>query len=675
MTHKYAPEKLRVRWQEEYRDQVQEQQEFMQELHKTRRKEEQRILQEIKKLGGPKWFQALSGGQTTALDTLEMAIHQDLLEGRPTRTADVMKKLALYPQPNHVDLSNCVYAGREDPKKMLAHLFLITYGHEFESKRLEYPLNAKLMLSAILYLGGKNLIELLQKMFAPPKETPPVVEKKARRPPKQKSASPYMEKLTAHVYEPKKKDPYKPPPLPNLDFLDDLIEDEPPTKLYQPPTAPTLKTTPRPKKKLAESYCDQLAGIKRIEPHSSVVASQETVVSQPKKVKKRSKFQLSDVNKSYGTDTHTTWRKRSPVRKPTAPTSEIQNVHFAITGVFTLNGKSHYVLGGVCVTPPEGVMIHGGFVCVDGVMVNLHCGFRAQPPPQKTHKCDCVERWQDVALDYVKRTKCRCGHFYDYGNDGTFPPSELPYFEAPTKHLPHRFNYDTIFDLDEKHLHVRKEFKRFWETDSLVHIGDAAAKTDKKKKKIRRSSKSCLGTDPTPSDYLICALKHLRKENIAAKLPDVHLVPELKEWMRHRIHGPLTRKQKERMLKKKSATFWQTLLRLSKKGYGHVYPPKEPAFTGQSDWNHKQAMIEKFRKYTFQYRLELYRSYANVTNMMWPTMFQAEFPDKSFRQIYYSYLFARLEDFHLIHPYSTRETMERTEILRSKRYRCPLSIE
>nr|XP_026484795.1 uncharacterized protein LOC113392524 [Vanessa tameamea] len=665
-----------------YSRHTRERQVFMQELNEIRRRKEKNVLKTVKKLIGPTWLHALSVPQRNALNSLEFSIYQDILEGRPVRTASIMRQLGLYPRPNNVDLMNCVHFGRDDPKKMLAQLFLITYGHPIEGKRSLYDLNSRLILSAILYLGLDNLLELLRKRFRATdvKESPEKKPKSKNLTPLQ---SPYLQDMIAVLYLPPKRKPFKPLPLPDIDDLNEANEPyeeeptipKPPPPLSPPP--PLLSPPPPPKKKVHRSFCDKLAGFVKIEPYSSfTTVAVKTFTQRSQGHKLRGSKMCVEVKKSYGISMSRP-TKSLKRRKLTAPDTGIPNAQYQIHGVYKIHGKTVFVLGNVSILPSDGDLINGGYRYIGGEYINIHCGFRAKPPPPKPEPCDCVKKWQNTVLKYVKENKCVCGHHYDYGNEGTFGPEELPYFQKATKFSPYQFNYQTIYNLDQKHLYIEKEFKRIWDTDSALHIDDGVVveKKDKKKKKVKKSSATCLGEAPKPEDYLKCALRQMRRINIAAKLPDIHLVPELKEWMRMRIYGPFTRYAKKEMLRK-SIAFWQTFLTLAQKSFGHVSPKKDPMYAGHTNWIHKQELNDKFRKSTFQYKLELYRSYARINNLLWRTMCQAEFPDKKFREIYFSYLYGRIEDLHLMHPYSTKETMERKFAMAKKRYVCsPHGVE
>ncbi|XP_059047485.1 uncharacterized protein LOC131842928 [Achroia grisella] len=650
-----------------YARNMRERQVFMEELKEHRKKKQKHILKMISDSIGPKWYHAFSVPQTVALDSLQLSIYQDLLEGRPVRTARVMRELGLYPRPNMTDLMNCVYLGREDPKEMLAQLFLMTYGHTIDGKKSSYCLNARLMLSGILYLGLDKLLALLRERFRPdiPKKKPKPKPKPKNEPPLK---SPYLQKMVAVLYKPPVYERPRPPPLPNLNDLNDPYEEEP----MIPRSTPALPPPPPPKKRLARSYCDKIAGVMPIEPYSSVTAlSMKTFRHISNRRIRGSKLCLNQVKKTYGINMENR-KKNNRRRKPVAPSTGMWNSQYVINGVYNIHGKTVYVVSAVSILPPVGNLIHGGYTYFNGNYINIHCGFAAQPPPPKPGPCDCIKKWQDTVFQYIRMTKCYCGHRYDYGNEGTFLPEDPPFFQKPTRNAPFEFKYQTIFNIDEKRIHIEKELKRVWDTDSVLHVDDGTVKDkkEKKKKRTRKSSTTCLGQNPKPEDYLKCALRLMRRVNIAARLPDVHIVPELKEWMRRRIYGPYSSTEKSTMLRK-SSIYWQIFQTLAAKGFGHVGPVKDPTYAGHTTWVHKQDLNEKFQKFTHEYKLQLFRSQAKVNNLIWPTMYQAAFPDKKFREIYFSYLVRRKEDMYIMHPYSSKESVERKLIIAKRRYCCP----
>ncbi|XP_014369409.2 uncharacterized protein LOC106719560 [Papilio machaon] len=652
-----------------YRRKTRERKIFMDELKEVRKRRDKHFMKRIIASIGPNWYYELSEPQRRNLDTLEFCIYQDVLAGRPVKTKSVIRQLGLHPRPTTDDIMHCVIAGRKDPKQMLSNLFGLMFGHTIDGKRAVYDMNGKLLLSSILYLGMPHLIKSLQIMFY--NEPQEIKEIKPEPKPKPILKSPYLQEMVACQYKPPKRKPQRPPPLPHLDTLNEPFEVEP--VIRKPPPLPP--PPPPPKKRLPRSYCDRIAGIVSLEPRWSIDNLSMKPLARSFQRRKTSKISiLEDKKKLYGISATPTKKVRR--RKPVAPSTGLKNSQYLIKGVSIVHGRYFYLLGNVSILPPDGEMIHGGYAHVKGENININCGYRAHPPPPAPDPCDCLELWNNSVFEYIKNTKCHCGHYYDFGNDGAFLPDELPFFEKPTQNTPFRFNYQTIYDLDEKQLFVEKQFKKLWDTDSVLgppgdHDKD---KRDKKKLKVRRLSASTINENLKPEDYLKSALRKLRRDNIAARLPDVHLVPLLKEWMRHRIYGPYSAREKARLLSR-SCNDWQKFWALSFKDYMHVFPPKDPNYAGHTNWLHKHSLNQHFRKYTRKYKIDVFKAFATFNNMLWTTMCQAQFPGKNFREIYFSYLYDKVEDLLLMHPYSVGETAERKKIMENKRYSCYQPIE
>ncbi|XP_049888041.1 uncharacterized protein LOC126382271 [Pectinophora gossypiella] len=642
---------------------------FMEELKEIRAQTYKRVYKEIKKNVGPKWYQALSVKQRSALDTLNGCLYKDLLEGRPVRTAKVLNALGIYPRPNRLELLNCMYIGRNDSKDFLAELFLFMYNHYCSARLPSYDLNARLLLTSIFYLGLDNLLALLEETFKPDPPPPPPPKPKPK--PKPILASPYLQEFVIPIWEPTRPKRKPPQPLPvNLDHLNEPYEEDPPVPRPPPPPPPP----PPPKKRLPEAYCAALAGYTKLEPYRTQKPTEIRRIGPPGKKVRASKLCLVETKKkTYGLGALIKARKKRR-RKPKAPSTGLPNAQYIINGVYTYNGKAHFVLGSVSIIPPNGDLIHGGYYLMGDEYVRIHLGIRAFPVPPPPPPCDCLKKWSPSIIRYLEQTKCHCGHYYDFGNEGTYPIEEPQFFDKPTGKLPSQFNYNTIYELDPRMTHVERELKRHWETDSVLHSDDDTdpnqqKKKAKKKKVVKKSSTTCLGDKPTIEDYLRCALRGMRRINIASKLPDVHLTPELKEWMRSRIYGPHTRQEKKRLLRK-STTWWAYLKSFQKMGLGKTIAPYDPLYSMVSTWRHKQSLNDQFRKYIMRYRFQMLKTHAYFNNLFWGTMFQAKFPDKHFRDIFFSYLVSRVSDVHIIHPYSTVETAERCELMRKRALIC-----
>lgn len=642
---------------------------FMEELKHRRDQQGKSMFRNIRKKIGPRWYQALSNDQRISLDTLKRGMYQDMLEARPVRSEKIMKVLGLYPSPSRIDLLSAMYYGKNDPKEMLAQLFQMLYGFHFSSKRDSYTLNQRLILSAIFYLGLDNLIMLLRERYKAPPTTPTPPVKKMKPPPIPES--PYLQPLKAVVrWSPKTFKPRSVRPLPlDLGDLNEPYEEEPIVPKPPPPPPPP----PPPKKRLPQSYCDKLAGYRKIEAYreQSAFSSQnltKDLGSRSRRIR-ASKLMFSEGKKTYGIGLHVASHKERR-KKPKLPRTTQDNAQFNIKGVYVVNGRPRYVLEAIVIIAPDGEFIHGGLAIVNGVYLTIHKGYTAYPPPPPPPPCDCLEKWTEPAFKHVKMTKCYCGHYYDYGNEGEFDISEPQFFVRPTvTGAPMRFDYNLIYETDPKALTIEREVKKVWDTDSVLWVDDGITPNpkEKRRKKIKKSSKTCLGEKPTISSYLKCALRYMRHVNNAARLPDVHLTQELQEWMRRRIYGPYTPEQKKRLLLK-TLYQWAFLKSFPE----HVTLKKNPELAGETTWKFKHELRNKFKKCTMEYKIKMYRAHAYVNNLLWATMCQSQFPDKHFREIFFSYLTSCAGDLQIIHPYNAMETEERRNELIKRRYACPV---
>lgn len=652
-----------------YARRMRERQIFMDSLKEYRTQTERSRFKRVKDLVGPSWYQVLSVSQFKALQALKDSMYKDLIEGRPVRVSKAIRELGIYPPPRNLNLMNCIYLGKNDPMEMLAHLFYDIYNHPITSKRFSYPLNSRIILSAILYLGLENIFYLLSEMFHnEPDDSPPCCKTRIRN--EQSITSPYLQKMVATLNTRPKMKRITPLPLPPLDFLLNQEDDVPPPIICPPPPPPPPVV---PKKRLPRSLCDKLAGVYRFQ----MPASNTTIKSVTKTHSDRRKsLYVAETFKKNGLNMERKKKKRKILKPPSAI---LPNIKYVISGVAIVNNRPVYIIGGVTIIPPDGQIIHGGYAEVKGRMVIVHNGIRGLPPPPEPDPCNCVNKWQNAIFNYIKSSKCYCGHYYDFHHEGKFSPDDVPYFRKPTGREPLQFDYNSIYETDPKNLHINKVFKRLWETESIIKGDNIPVLKDKdiKNKRKRKASNTTpsISENINPTQYLKLALKLLRRQNIAASLPDVHLAPELIEWMRQRLHGTITIKEKAKC-RYKSNVYWQMFVTRGNHGFGHVPVRKELEFTGHSNWLHKLSLNDHFTKFRDDFKLQWFRSQARLNNLLWPTMFQTVMPDKHFRDIYFSYLHARVEDVHLLHPYCPREALERHLILAKKRYSCaPAGVE
>ncbi|CAG9110230.1 unnamed protein product [Plutella xylostella] len=804
---------------------VNENQAFMEDLKKYRNKKQEKFFGDLSSVMGPKWYQILSPEQIKSLDTLTSTIHDDILEGRPTRTAKVLKGLGIMDLPNASIIYNCVERGQEDPKKMFAHLFRLRYNHNFDLKRRDYDYNAKLMLSALYHLGRENLVEQLKQRFAAPKPEPePEATRtsesekpkpKKTKPKEVKDSNPYAQPVKkAEVYVPPVAKRPPPPPLPDLDVLDEPYEDEP----LAPPTPPPPPPPPPPKKRLASSICDKVASIQQLILQAATTETSNIEI-QPNENDKREKSRMSSfikANKSeekpekkkYGMNFKENFVKKKVDKKPKMPETNMWNHQHHIVGVHHIEGKPFYVLGNIHVLPPLGPYLHLGITMVKGEAININGGVVAYPADPTPEPCDCMDQYYDSTIKYLNESKCKCGHYYDFYHEGPFPDYEPIYFHKPTPYQRGRFDYENIFEFNETKIIIKQEFEDFWETDSVVGEGKPKKKRTMRPKAIEQTKqqdvtthqlispssgskinqveqnkshiqntsepqkiynnqgkpskyqppidakpqetnkllqpepskpqqqekrksiedetnfkqqatvksnpqnvnktsnekkqtpsrgakpkriasahnvkkevttegtagkpKTCLGDNPQVPDYLKCSLRLMRRDNLAARLPDLHLAPELHEWMRHRLHGPLTPEQKEK-LAKKTQKFAEMYTRAPKQTA--QINLDDPLFSTPTTWADAGNLKKKFENIKKDFKMQVFLQQTEIVNTFWASMNQTQTPNERFRQIFFAYLQGSPDNVHLFRPYNPSESEERYLRMNKRRYRCPLRLD
>ncbi|KAI5642355.1 hypothetical protein NE865_05717 [Phthorimaea operculella] len=659
-----------------------ERQLFMEELKTVRKERQKRVLKNIKKSVGPTWYQVLSTRQRAALDKLEFNIKHDLISARPYGTMSILSVLNISPLPHVVDVFESIDKSQGNPMAFFAILFYTLYDHEISAKRYYYDLNQRVILSSIFYLSLPELKRLLAMKFAWNGEKSSTLSSSHKKQ-KARPESPYLWKTKAPMWLPEEPQRKKPDPLPDLGWLNAPFQQEPSIPRPPPPPPP-----PPPKKKTLDiDYCMQLAGYYPVPPRPKEEESTQTPPEVSSRRRRPTKMILKVEKKIYGIDRSLCPTFRKTKRKPRFPESPLVNEHNLIMGIFFYRGIPRPIIGNMVRTPLKGHIIHGGHVEFQGAYVMLHLGIKDELPRKFPPPCTCMHRLEGAILEYVKKQKCKCGHRYDFKNEGDFTAEddEEPYFLRPSSRNPYQFRMENIFQRDREIAALQKEIHTIWDEDSLLGIAPmsidshdvvALAREDLKRRKKESKYKrlrdpDCLGSHPKVEDYLRCSVRQFRLINIAARLPDIHKTRELKEWMRMRLYGPLSDKDK-RKLNKRSTTDWAYLKYFENEGLG-VARIKLPDYLKKNimtNWQEKDKLIEKFKKFTHKFRVKIYKKNYSVGNLYWATMCQPEFPDKHFRDIYFSYMISQVNDVNLSHPYSIVESMNRKLRIQERRIVC-----
>ncbi|KAJ2943932.1 hypothetical protein O0L34_g8253 [Tuta absoluta] len=653
---------------------------FMDELKIIRKDTENKVLKNIKKSVGPSWYQVLSTRQRAALDRLEFNMKHDIISGRADGVMVILNVLNICPIPHVIDVFSSMDASKGNPMEFFAILFYTLYDHEISVKRYHYDLNQRIILSSIFYLGLPDLKRLLQSKFAwnGEKSSPPPPDKKR----KQRHKSPYLWPMKAPMWFPAPPQKKKPDPLPDLGWLNAPMQQEPsiPRPTPSPPPPPPRKDT------LDIDYCMQLAGYYPI--LGPPPKEKPIEITQPISRRRRpTKMIFKAEKKVYGLDRSICPSFKLRAKKPRYPIPTLENEQYNILGMSVVKRRAIAIVGGMIKIPIKGFIIHGGYVMFKGEFIVLNLGIKGEIPNNYLPPCTCVEALERPVFRYLNKHKCTCHHRFDFKNEGDFSreDDEEPYFQRPSSRNPHLFRTDNIYQTDQALGALYKTIHSIWDEDSLLNIPlnsidsyDVVALAREELKRIKKENKyrkhrlpDCLGTNPKVEDYLRCSIRQFRLINIAARLPNVHMTRELKEWMRMRIFGPLTAKEKKK-LNNKSTAYWAYLKYFEKEGLG-VARLKLPDYLKKNiptDYNQNKKLYERFKRFTHHFRVKIYKKHSAAGNLFWATMCHPEFPDKHFRDIYFSYMINQVNDVLLNHPHSIVETMEKVLRKQQKRTVC-----
>lgn len=137
--------------------------------------------------------------------------------------------------------------------------------------------------------------------------------------------------------------------------------------------------------------------------------------------------------------------------------------------------------------PTGYVPINGGAVAFgNDVLLHIH-GYWKFPKDVKEaceDNCDCMDKWyvfispfniidsgfsnfsycgysvsflRDTVLEYLYKSKCKCGHLYDFHNENTLTEK---YFYQPTKHGPYWLDYAKIYQMDPTEDFIKDTFQQ-----------------------------------------------------------------------------------------------------------------------------------------------------------------------------------------------------------------------
>ncbi|XP_075978142.1 short spindle 5 isoform X2 [Anticarsia gemmatalis] len=551
------------------------------------KRKEKRLLREV----GPRWYVELSRVQRNVLADLKAVIHQDLLEDLPHRIRKSLSDLGLTLKINKNILMKTMAESVEDPGVFIWNLYKAIYNKSPTELRKRYDMNAMIMMSSLVFIDLEECVERLEKLTHYKK--PPTVPKEKK---KKKYFQPnvrygeYLQKMYVPLITsatPKRRK--EPLPLGNKfrlrseESYEDLIKDE-------------SFLEKRKLRNKQEKEKERVCTYKFWEPPSTLRNTDPkmcAVVNKLKMLKQKAKPKFKGPYK---------------------------NVQYLVGGVSFSSGAPCYILSSISVLPTGYIAINGGACMVDGTAVTTIEGFWKFPMPDKKKcdiECDCLTKWEKPVMDFIKESKCRCGHLYDLENKGKLKEK---YFYEPTKHAPFWIDTAKIYQLDPMEDFIRDTFN-----EAMKSVPATAFLAD---------------LSDTPL--------------LIPHLPQAKLLNNLQEWVRNRVQGPITPKQHKRLLLQ-SQRRWLDLKHVDHRARAFLIP-----FTLKQlehfKWSHRHMVQNLFLILLEDFVSRNRIKQVEQTRMWWPTTMYDAYPGEAFLDIFFTYLPSRMKDTYFVNPYSSALT-------------------
>ncbi|XP_013145112.1 PREDICTED: uncharacterized protein LOC106108484 [Papilio polytes] len=583
---------------------------FLRDLKRYQRKEALRKLKRLQREAGPGWFFELSRLQKNVLNDLKSNIHQDLIEDIPIRTRKSLSDLGLTLKIPRSMLMKAMTESIEDPGIFIWNLYTAYYKMPPSKLRGEYDINSMILMSSLVFIDLAECIERLEKLT----ESKVVAKKvKAKKPPRNfKPNVRYGDYLQKNYVPPYRKHPVKeetkPPPLGNKVKLrsqssyEKLCEDQ---KFLE-------KRKERNKKERPEL---RTCTYKFWEPPCTLRNSDPKLLSYLKKlrmlkIKARPKFH-----------------------------SPYDNVQYNVGGVVFSGGRPHFILNNISLLPTGYVPINGGAVAFgNDVLLHIH-GYWKFPKDVKEaceDNCDCMDKW-DTVLEYLYKSKCKCGHLYDFHNENALTEK---YFYQPTKHGPYWLDYAKIYQMDPTEDFIKDTFQQA--------IMSSQSSGEPKEPTILPSGLS-------EKELLAAFLAELSDTPlIIPHLPKANLLNNLQEWVRRRVKGDMSPALQKRLMLK-SQRRWLDLKHIDFRARAYRIPFTLEQLDHMS-WAHRLLIQKLFKILLNDFVTRNRIKQLEQTRLWWSTTKSDAYPSESFIDVFFTYMPGRMKDTFLINPYSVENT-------------------
>ncbi|XP_059052843.1 uncharacterized protein LOC131847312 isoform X2 [Achroia grisella] len=297
--------------------------------------------------------------------------------------------------------------------------------------------------------------------------------------------------------------------------------------------------------------------------------------------------------------------------------SPFKNVQYQVGGVSFAGGKPRYLLSNVALLPTGYIPINGGTVPIGGEYITSLNGFWKFPKEVKEEcdeTCDCLTKWEEPVMQYLKGSKCKCGHLYDLYHEGKIKEK---YFHQATRHGPFWIDKAKVYQMDPM--------------DDFIK--------DTVKEVLMSAEPTALLADLSDTPLLI------------PHLPQANLLNNLQEWVRNRVKGKIGPKEHKRLILQ-SQRRWLDLKHMDFRARAYRIP-----FTMKQlehmNWSHRQLVQNLFDILLNDFVTRNKIKQVEQTRLWWSTTKYDAYPSKPFLDIYFTYMPGRMKDTFLINPYSS----------------------
>ncbi|XP_060803192.1 uncharacterized protein LOC106140936 [Amyelois transitella] len=596
-----------------YNEKVGEWLKYLKDLKYHYHCEEKRKLRRLNYEAGPPWYMELSNAQRQVLAGLKASIHQDLLEDLPSRTRKSLSDLGITLKISKNMLMKAMLESVEDAGIFIWNLYTALYKSPPSEARTTYSMNAMIMLSSLVCIDLEECISRLEKLVKLKKRPPPPPPK-----PQKKSYTPncrygqYLQQMYVPFYCKHPSGNEEPPPPPELDYKFRLRSEESYTALCKDLSFMAKRKERNKKEQQSERVCNY----KFWEPPSTLRNTDPKMAAYVNKLK----MLKLKAKQKY----------KTPYR----------NVQFHVAGVSFTGGRPNYLLANVAILPTGYIPINAGVVAVGAEFVTTIAGFWKFPRDMKRKcdaKCTCLAKWEKPVMDYIQESKCKCGHLYDFHQEGK---AAEKYFYPAGKHGPFWIDKAKVFQMDPMEDFVK-------ETVRLA---------------VKSAEPTPVNSQPTISvsglkvkELLAAFLADLSDTPlIIPHLPRAYLLNNLQEWVRKRINGNLTAVDHKQM-KLISLRRWLDLKHVDFRARAGRIP-----FTAKHlermNWAYRKQVQELFVFLLNDFSTRNRLKQVHQTRLWWPTMKYDAYPNKPFLDIFFTYMAGRMKDTFIVNPYSSELT-------------------